>query len=147
MVRPVSADAPRKPVPVPDAVSEGFWQAAARHVLAIQRCAACGWYAYPPDVICVNCLSPERSFRYEPVSGRGRLRSWTVTHDAFLPGFRPDAPYVVADVELDEQPGLRMVAQLDGATGRRLSLGAPVEVVFDDVADGVAVPRFRLVGR
>lgn len=143
----MSTDAPCKPVPVPDAVSEGFWQAAARHVLAVQRCATCGWYAYPPDVICVNCLSPKRSFRYEPVSGRGRLRSWTVTHDAFLPGFRADAPYVVADVELDEQPGLRMVGRLAGGDPGRLELGAPVEVVFEDVADGVAVPCFRLVGR
>lgn len=135
----------RKPVPVPDDLSEGFWRAAGSHVLAVQRCAACGWYAHPPDMVCVNCLSPERAFRFEEVSGRGRVRSWTVMHDAFLPGFKADVPYVVVDVELDEQPGLRMIGLLADGPGAPLSLGAPAEVVFEDVAEGIAVPQFRLV--
>ncbi|HEX5265325.1 MAG TPA: OB-fold domain-containing protein [Acidimicrobiales bacterium] len=140
----MSTEGVRKPLPVPDPLSEEFWRAAAAHVLAVQRCAACGWYAHPPDVICVNCLSPERAFRSEPVSGRGRVRSWTVMHDAFLPGFRPDVPYVVVDVELDEQAGLRMIGQLVDGTAERLRLDARVEAVFDDVAEGLAVPQFRL---
>ena len=135
-----------KPVPVPDELSLEFWKAAAAHVLAVQRCAACGWYAHPPDVICVNCLSSDRLFGFEPLSGRGRIRSWTVMHDSFLPGFRADVPYVVVDVELDEQAGLRMIGQLAGGPDDRLALGAAVEAVFEDVAEGVAVPRFRLVG-
>ena len=139
--RPVAAA--RKPLPVPDPLSEEFWREAASHVLAVQRCSACGWYAHPPDVICVNCLSRERSFRFEPVSGRGRIRSWTVMHDAFLPGFRPDVPYVVVDVELEEQAGLRMIGQLVEAGADGPSLDAPVEVVFDDVAEGMAIPQFR----
>lgn len=144
-VRGVSAEPAPKPLPVPDQLSEEFWRAAASHVLAVQRCVACGWFTHPPDVICVNCLSPERAFRFDPVSGRGRVRSWTVMHDAFLPGFRPDVPYVVVDVELDEQEGLRMVGQLVGGSADGLALGAAAEVVFDDVAEGRAVPRFRLV--
>ena len=144
-VRGVTSEPARKPLPVPDELSEEFWRATASHVLAVQRCAACGWYTHPPDVICVNCLAPERAFRIEPVSGRGRIRSWTVMHDAFLPGFRPDVPYVVVDVELEEQAGLRMIGQLAGGAGG-LALDAPVEVVFGDVAEGMAVPQFRLVG-
>ena len=140
----MSTDGARKPVPVPDVVSEGFWRAAASHVLAIQRCSVCGWYSHPPDVVCVNCLSAERSFRYEPVCGRGRLRSWTVMRDAFLPGFKPEVPYVVADVELEEQLGLRMIGRLVDGADAALGLGAPVEVVFEDVAEGIAVPQFRL---
>ena len=140
----MSTDGARKPVPVPDTVSEGFWRAAADHVLAIQRCTVCGWYSHPPDVVCVNCLSPERSFRFEPVSGQGRLRSWTVMRDAFLPGFKSDVPYVVVDVELPEQAGLRMIGRLVDGAGAPLALDAEVEVVFEDVAGGVAVPQFRL---
>lgn len=140
----MSTEPARKPLPVPDPLSEDFWRAAASHALALQRCAACGWYAHPPDVICANCLSPERAFRAEPVSGRGRIRSWTVMHDAFLPGFRPDVPYVVVDVELEEQPGLRMIGQLVEAGTGAPALGAPVQVTFDDVAEGIAVPQFRL---
>jgi len=131
-----------KPVPVPDALSEAFWSAAASHVLAIQRCAHCGWYAYPPSVMCGTCLSPEPSFHYQPVSGRGRVTTWTVVHQAFLPGFAADVPYVVAEVELEEQAGLRMVTRLGGARPGDVAIGLPVEVAFDDVATGVAVPHF-----
>jgi uncharacterized protein len=131
-----------KPVPVPDPESEGFWSAAAAHVLAIQRCTNCGWYAYPPNVACSNCLSPEPSFRYEPVSGRGRVTTWTVVHHAFLPGFAADVPYVVAEVELEEQEGLRIVARLVGGRPGDVAIGTAVEVAFDDVDAGIAVPHF-----
>jgi uncharacterized OB-fold protein len=131
-----------KPVPVPDPVSEGFWAATAAHVLAIQRCTNCGWYAYPPNVACSNCLSPKPSFRYEPVCGRGRVTTWTVVHQAFLPGFAAEVPYTVAEVELEEQQGLRVVARLVGARPGDLAIGTMVEVAFDDVAAGIAVPHF-----
>jgi hypothetical protein len=63
---------------------------------------------------------------------------------AFLPGFTPYVPYVVAAVELEEQAGLRMVARLvDGPDGP-LGYGAAVETRFDDVAPGVAIPVFGL---
>lgn len=135
-----------RPVPVPDEASAGFWAVAARHELAMQRCTACGRYAYPPGVVCTGCLAPEPSFRWEPVSGRGRVASWTVIHQAFLPGFAADVPYTVVEVELEEQRGLRLVARLaDEATAAGLALGAPVEAVFADGPEGVAVPQFALV--
>ena len=136
--------APRKPVPVPDSRSEGFWAAAVRHVLAIQQCAACGAHAYPPVDLCRHCLSSARSFRFEPASGRGRVKTWTVMRQAFLPGFAPDVPYIVAEVVLDDPDGVRMIGQIIGAAPDALSLGTPVHVVFDDVAPGVAVPQFAL---
>jgi uncharacterized protein len=68
-----------------------------------------------------------------------------VIRTAFLPGFAPYVPYVVAAAELIEQPGLRLVAGLAADPGSGLVYGAPVETVFEDVADGVAVPLFRLL--
>src|SRR3954462_15824753 len=111
-----STIAPRKPLPVPDAHSEGYWKAAAEHVLAIQRCDHCGRYAHPPLVVCKACQSTRPAFHFEPVSGRGRIHTWTVMRDSFLPAFKPDVPYVVVVVELEEQKGLRVMANLkDGA--------------------------------
>src|SRR5437764_5884220 len=98
----VAANSPPKPVPVPDEYSEGFWEAAAAHVLAIQRCQTCRFYSYPPVTLCQSCLSQDRAFRFEPVSGRATIRTWTVMRQAFLPGFQGDIPYVVAEVELEE---------------------------------------------
>ena len=132
-----------KPVPVPDAQSAGFWEAAANHVLAIQQCDQCGFLSHPPVDICRQCLSPDRSFRYEPVSGRATVKTWTVVRDAFLAGFAGDVPYVLAEAELDEHEGLRLVLFLVDGTESEMRVGMPVEVVFDDVADGVSVPHFR----
>lgn len=136
-----------KPVPVPDERSAGFWEAAASHTLAMQRCTACGQFAYPPVMVCLRCHSTDQGFRYDPVSGKGRVRTWTVMRQAFLPGFRGDVPYVVAEIELDDQADLRMIAQVVGARDTDMAIGVPVEVVFEDVADGVAVPHVALAGR
>ena len=136
-----------KPVPVPDERSKAFWEAAANHVLAIQRCTNCGFYSHPPVDICHNCLSSDRSFRFEPVSGRAIVRTWTIVRDAFLAGFAGDVPYVLAEAELDEQEGLRLVLLLVDGEESEMRIGRPVEVVFDDVAEGISVPHFRTSGR
>lgn len=135
-----------KPVPVANEVSEEFWKAAANHVLAIQRCDECGWFSYPPSLTCRGCLSPRR-LHYEPVSGRGRVKTWTVVREAFLPSWQDEIPYPVAVVELDEQEGLYLTAQIVGAGPDDMAIGVPVEVVFEDLAEGVSVPHFRLAGK
>jgi uncharacterized OB-fold protein len=134
---------PPKPVPVPDEQSAGFWEAANEHVLAVQRCEACGTAAHPPVMVCGHCHDPGRRFRFEPVSGRGRVKTWTVMRQAFLPGFAPDVPYAVAEIELDDAD-VRLIARVHGTAPDALSIGAPVSVSFDEVAEGVAVPVVEL---
>jgi uncharacterized OB-fold protein len=129
---------------VPDELSQGFWSAADEGVLAIQRCESCGHWAHPPVQVCRACHG-DAPLRATPVSGRGRLRSWTVVRTAFLPGFESDLPYVLGDVELEEQTDLRMVAVVHGAPDR-LEVGDAVVVGFDERADGAAVPCFQWVG-
>jgi uncharacterized OB-fold protein len=134
---------PPKPIPVPDDQSAGFWAAAAEHVLAIQHCEACGRAAHPPVMVCGYCHHPDRRFRFEPVPGSGRLKTWTVLRQPFLPGFAPDVPYAVAEIELDGTD-VRIIGRLRGRAPDGLRIGAPVSVSFDDVVDGVAVPVFEL---
>lgn len=133
-----------RPVPVPDDRSRGFWEAAAAHALVVRCCDECGWLSYPPDIVCSRCLSLGRSFHWHGVSGRGTLRSWTVVRTAFLPGFKPCVPYVVAAAELDEQPGLRLTARLLDDPEAPLRLGARTETDFEDTGEGGAVPVLRL---
>lgn len=133
-----------KPVPVVDQWSEGFWLAAGRHTLAMQRCAHCGHLAYPPTQVCAICLDPDPQFHFDELSGRGLLRCWTLMIDTFLPGFRDELPFVIADIELIEQPGLRIIAQLRGASNMFLRQGAPVTVAFRDLPGHLAVPEFEL---
>jgi uncharacterized OB-fold protein len=133
-----------RPVPVPDASTRPFWEAAARGVLAVARCCRCERFTVPPDQICPHCGSTDPEFVFRPVSGRGVLRSWAVVRRSFLPGFEADLPFVLADVELAEQRDLRMIARLIDGPEAALRADMPVEVVFEDVAPGIAVPAFVL---
>jgi uncharacterized protein len=141
----MTAPAPR-PLPVPDERSAPYWQAAAEHVLTVARCARCGFLSHPPDVVCPHCGSTDPGFAFEPVSGRGIVRSWTVVRQSFLPGFADDLPFVLVDVELADQPELRVIGRLLDGPAAPLALGAPVRAAFEDVAPGVAVPAFTLDG-
>jgi uncharacterized OB-fold protein len=136
--------APSRPVPVPDEESAPFWEAAAAHVLSVARCSRCGSFSIPPDVVCQHCHHGDPGFEFEPVSGRGVVRSWTVVRQSFLPGFADDVPYVLVDVELDEQADLRMIGRLLDGPDVALHVGNRVVAAFEDIAPGVAVPAFAL---
>ncbi|ANI40858.1 hypothetical protein MVAC_00430 [Mycolicibacterium vaccae ATCC 25954] len=59
-------------------------------------------------------------------------------------GFVDALPYLVALVELDEQPELRILTNLvDVAEGTTLSCGMAVEVVYEQ-RGAVTLPQFRL---
>ncbi|MEX5635677.1 Zn-ribbon domain-containing OB-fold protein [Parafrankia sp. FMc2] len=146
----ISTPAAARPLPVPDETSGPYWSAAADHILALARCARCGSFALPPDQVCPHCRSTDPDYAFEPVSGRGTVRSWTVVRQSGLPGFAADLPFVLVDVELAEQTELRMIGRLlDGpgalaGTDPALRLGARVQVAFEDVHPGVGVPAFTL---
>ena len=135
----------RRPIPLVDERSAPFWAASARHELALARCARCGAFSHPPESVCPSCGSEDPRFTFVPVDGRGRLRTWTVVRQSFLPGF--DVPFVLVDVELDAQQGLRMIGRLVDGTVDDLALELAMQVVFEDVAPGVAVPAFTVVER
>jgi uncharacterized protein len=131
-----------RPLPVPDEQSAPFWEATARHELVLARCASCGQIAHPPDVVCPHCGSTEPSFAFVPVSGRGKIRSWTIVRQSFLPGF--SVPFTLVDVELDEQADLRLIGRLLDPTEVPIQLGDAVEVAFEDLSDEISVPAFVL---
>jgi len=133
-----------RPLPEPDEQTAPFWEAAADHVLTLARCARCGQFSLPPDVVCPHCGTTDPAFAFTPVSGRGMVRSWTVVRQAFLPGFDDDLPFVLVDVELTEQPGLRLIGRLLDGADAPLEPGDAVRLAFEDVAPGVAVPAFEL---
>ena len=136
-----------RPVPVPDERSQGYWDAAADHVLAVARCSVCGKFSIPPDVVCQHCHSTEPDFTFVPVSGRGVVRSWTVMHQSFVPGFDALIPFVLVDVELEEQDDLRTIGRLLDGADAPLAIGKPVVVAFEDLAPRVSVPAFELVSK
>ena len=133
-----------RPLPVPDKLSAPFWEAAARHVLTAARCSRCRAWVMPPDLTCPRCLSREPAFAFEPVSGRGVVRSWTTMRQSFLPGFADEVPFVLVDVALAEDPDLRMIGRLLDGPDTPVCLDDPVTVAFEELAPGVSVPAFVL---
>jgi len=126
-----------KPLPRPTATSRPFWDAAKRHQLQLQRCGGCSSFIYYPRDRCPNCLS-ER-LEWTPVSGRGKLYSYTVVRRASTRSFS-DKPYVLAIVELDE--GVRMTTNIE-APPENVKVGMPVTVYFDDVTPEKTLVKFK----
>jgi len=95
--------------------------------------------------VCPHCGDPNAELAFRAVSGRGVVRAWTVMHQSFVGGFEDQLPFVLVDVELDDQVDLRMVARLLDGPDVALHVGDRVRSVFEDVAPGVAIPAFALV--
>jgi uncharacterized OB-fold protein len=100
------------------------------------RCHDCGYYVHPPGPICPRCLS--RNLGPEAVSGRGRLESFTVNYQQWIPG---SDPYIIAWVSIDEQPETRLTTNLVGIEPEDVEVGMPVRVVFEQ-NDDVFLPLF-----
>jgi len=117
----------------------GFFAAALEGRLAICRCASCDTVLHLPRPYCSACGIDRTVWR--EVAPRGSIYTWTVVEHAASRAF--PAPYTVALVELDDLPGVRLLAYFDGACD--FEAGAAVRAVFDDVRDGVVVPQWELV--
>src|ERR1700675_2572774 len=129
-----------RPVLPPNEITKFFWDTAREHKLVIQRCDACGYYIHWPGVICPRCQSDKLS--PTEVSGKGTVFTYTIVHHVFAPVYADEVPYSLAIVELDEQPGLRMLANILDCPNDALYIGMPVEVMFQDL-DNVTLPQFR----
>jgi uncharacterized OB-fold protein len=123
-------------LPLGDEESVGFWAGTAGGELRMQECGSCGSLRFPPQVMCPECQSTERSWR--AVSGRGTIWSFVVVHPPVLPAYAPYVPFPVVTVSLAENPSLRMVGNLVTAPGgdingvdpATIEIGEPVRVVF-----------------
>jgi uncharacterized protein len=114
-----------------------FWTSGADGVLRILRCNNCHFYIHPPSPICPRCLS--RDVAPQTVSGRGRVETFTINYQQWIPG---SEPYVVAWVSIDEQPSVRLSANLIDVEPDDVAVGMEVEVTFEHVED-VYLPLFR----
>lgn len=128
-----------KPLPRPSEDSAPYWEAANQRELRMQRCADCGHIRFPPALLCARCLSEHAE--WVKLSGRGVVYSWIVIHQSQHPAFNAETPYNVAIVELEEGP--RLHTNILDCPHDQIHIGMPVEVVFDKVADGVTMPKFR----
>jgi uncharacterized OB-fold protein len=131
------------PPPLANAVTLPFWQAAAEHRLVVQRCNDCGRTRLPPAPLCPACRSSASD--WNELSGRGEIYTYTIVHRPVAAG--QELPFVIAVIALDDAGGVRMISNVVGAAPDDVRIGAPVELVWEDMSAELAVPRFRLASR
>jgi len=86
----------------------------------------------------------------EAVSGRATVAAYTVNHQPWIPGVDP--PYIVAIVELTDEPDVRLITNIVDISVDDMRVGLEVEVFFEDWTapsgdedSRVWVPLFRPV--
>ena len=131
-----------------DRDSAPWWDAVRRHELLIQRCAGCGLLRFPARVVCGRCRSCAAD--WVPACGTGRVVSWIVNHQPFLPGMSADAPFAVLFVRLDDGAddgaAIHMYGNLVDAALSEIVAEMPVEAVFVDVDDNLTLVQWRPKG-
>ncbi|MCT9083293.1 thiolase C-terminal domain-containing protein [Streptomyces fulvoviolaceus] len=129
---------PGRPLPLLTDQNEFFWTSGADGRLRIQECTSCAALIHPPQPVCRYCRGHDLGVR--EVSGHATLIGFTVNHRFGLPGL--PAPYVVAQVALEEDPRVRLTTNAVECDPAQLALGMRMEVVFEQVED-VWLPLFR----
>jgi uncharacterized OB-fold protein len=89
--------------------------------------------------MCGKCNSPE--WEWAQATGRGKIFSWTITRVPLHPAFASQVPYAVLLVEMDE--GVKMVGGVRNLPLQEIELGMDVEVIFERVAENMAMPYFQ----
>lgn len=125
----------------PDAETRPFWDACRRRELRLQRCTDCGVFRQPPLPGCPHCGSARSDWPL--LSGRGTVFSYTVAHHPAIPTLAASVPYNVVVVEPEDAPGARIVSNLLDVAPDEIAIGMHVEVAWDEMPDGLVLPRFR----
>ncbi|WP_217574362.1 Zn-ribbon domain-containing OB-fold protein [Streptomyces sp. GbtcB7] len=123
--------------PITD-TNRGFWEGTLAGELRLQY-GDSGTPRFPESPVDPETLSPD--FEWRRASGRATLWSWVVMHQRYFPAFADEVPYLVAFIQLEEGPFL-MSTIVDPP--ERLECGMPLEVVFEEIADGRVIPKFKV---
>ncbi len=125
-----------------DTYTQPFWDAAREHKLKMPSCSACGFRRFPPTPFCPECHSQDLT--WTELSGEAIIYSYTIVERAVLPGMAEFIPYMPIVVDFPDFPGVRLVSSLVDAPLDAVHVGSKVRVRWDDLPDGVTLPRFVL---
>lgn len=130
-------------IPVPDEVSQPFWDAVQERRLIVQKCSGCNTLQYPPRAACQDCNSAELT--WVETSGKGHVLTWGVLEDSHLPVRAADQPLNLAVVTLDEDPNINFYSNLPGTPVRQVKVGDAVEVTFVEAPDGSLIHEWKKI--
>jgi uncharacterized OB-fold protein len=127
----------QRPVPVPTALSEPYWQACRQEKLTYQCCNDCNAIMFPPEPACPSCMSTNLGWRTS--KGTGTVYSYSVLHRE--PSANFPLPSVFAIVDVDE--GYSMFSSIVECDPDDAKIDMRVEVVFDQITPEINLPLFR----
>lgn len=133
-----------RPAPVPDPLTQPFWDACNEGRLLLQNCSACSRLHYPPAQKCQKCGSNEH-LAWTEVPGKGHIDVYFVIRDSRIRGFRSAQPINFAVVTLDADPGINFLSNLPGTPPGEVPVGAPVTLMFERTSTGQMIPEWRVV--
>jgi uncharacterized protein len=127
--------------PLPDArgFAAGYWSERPAGMLSLAECAECHFFIHPPAPYCPACGGVEVDFSV--VEGAGAVYAWTINHHQWLPAMDP--PYVIALIDLDCQPGLRVLSNVVGIRESEMAVGLRVIAETVPRSGGLHLPIFR----
>ena len=125
--------------PVAESFEEGFWEAVKRRELVFQRCTKCSEWLHPPRPLCHKCKTS--NLEWVKSSGKGKIYSWVTFTREVNPLYA--VPFEVVLVEMDDEKGVRMIANMADCNSDEIYIGMPVEVDFFEVGTGHLLPIFR----
>ena len=133
-----------KVIPVPDELSQPFWDAVNEKRLVLQHCGDCDLLHYPPKRRCLQCGSADK-LAWKEVEGKGHISSYILIEDGRLDRRMPDQPYNLALVTLDEEPRINFYSNLPGIPPDQVPIGAAVEVMFEECGPGQLIHEWQVV--
>ncbi len=130
---------------VPDELTKGFWDAANEGRLVMQNCSACNRLQNPPTPTCSQCGSGD-NLGWKEMSGKGKIYNYGVVYDCPVRLLQDVQPFNLVVITLDDDPGIQMYSHLPGTPVDEVPVGASVEVLFEETANGQKVPEWRVLG-
>jgi uncharacterized protein len=114
------------------------------------KCGGCGEVSAQPRLVCARCGGAD--FEVIELKGGGTVQTFTVNYVA-AEGREPEAPYIVAIVEMDEGPwvmgnitGLKPEQATMDIMGRKVRMEGSAVFAGDRYSSGeVARPVFKLI--
>lgn len=132
----------QKPIPLKTLDNHPYWDAADRHELVLQKCDQCQHYAHPPGPACPTCGSEELSWEKLGSDINGTVYSYIVSYRPFLPGFQDQLPLVIAIVELEKVPEVRLIGNILECPPDDVQIGMKVKMMWEEAAKERAIPQW-----
>jgi uncharacterized OB-fold protein len=132
------------PVPIPNADTGPYWNAAAKGQLKLQCCTQCLTMQSIVGHVCTRCQSSE--LEWIDAALHGYVASFTIVHRGPSKAFKGDTPYVLALIDLDA--GVRLMLNIRGDDREQVAIGDSVEIFFEARGDeGFKIPQARRLYR